>query len=201
MISTIEELEALYGYPQEASVIKEVKQLTPHYRSLIEAAPFAVLATSGPEGLDCSPRGDKPGFIRVHDSKTLLLPDRRGNNRADSLRNIIHDPRMALLFMLPGIATTLRVNGQAQISITPELLETFAEEGKAPRSVMVITIDSIFFQCGRAILRSKLWDSESQISPNDIPTAGQILAEISENRLGGEDYDNKWLDRAQKSLW
>src|SRR5689334_22448381 len=115
-ITTIEELEAIYGRPMETSIVKEIGHLTPHYRALIEASPFAALATSGPEGLDCSPRGDRHGFVRIVDDKTLMMPDRRGNNRVDSLRNIVRDPRIALLFMIPGSGTTLRLNGRAHLT-------------------------------------------------------------------------------------
>jgi predicted pyridoxine 5'-phosphate oxidase superfamily flavin-nucleotide-binding protein len=132
-ITTLEQLEALYGLPGETSTVKEVDTITPHYRAFIEASPFAALATTGPEGLDCSPRGDKPGFIRVHDERTLLLPDRRGNNRVDSLRNVMRDPNVALLFLIPGAGTTLRVNGCAHLSVETQLLESFAVEEKAPR--------------------------------------------------------------------
>src|SRR5687767_12678028 len=124
-ISSLAELEALYDQPTEASLLKEMDRIIPEYRALIEAAPFAALATQGPEGLDCSPRGDAPGFVRVQDEKTLLLPDRRGNNRIDSLRNIVRDPQVALLFLIPGIGETLRVNGRAVISVEPALLESF----------------------------------------------------------------------------
>src|SRR3954471_19654284 len=129
LITTVQELEAIYGLPAETSVVKEVDRVTPHYRALIEASPFAILATCGPEGLDCSPRGDLPGFVRVHDDVTLIIPDRRGNNRIDSLRNIIRDPRAALLFLIPGSGSTLRVNGRALVSADPELLASFGVEG------------------------------------------------------------------------
>src|SRR5690242_12830606 len=142
-ITTIAELEALYGQPNEASTVKEVGYITPHYRAYIEASPFAVLATSGPEGLDCSPRGDVPGFVRVHDDRTLMLPDRRGNNRVDSLRNIVRDARVALLFLIPGIGNTLRVNGRAQVSTDADLLASFAVDGKAPRSVVVMAVEAV----------------------------------------------------------
>src|SRR5262249_10326789 len=148
------------GQPAEASLVKEVDHVTPEYRRLIEASPFAVLATSGPEGLDCSPRGDQPGFVRVCDPKTLLMPDRRGNNRTDSLRNIIRDPRVALLFLLPGSGTTLRVNGRAVLRTDPELLESYAVDGKPPRSVVMIDVEAVYFQCARAIARSDLWNPE-----------------------------------------
>ncbi|MBT5944047.1 MAG: pyridoxamine 5'-phosphate oxidase family protein, partial [Rhodospirillaceae bacterium] len=134
-ITTVEELAALYGAPVETSLAKEVDRITPQYRTLIEASPFVALATAGPEGLDCSPRGDMAGFVRIHDETTVMLPDRRGNNRVDSLRNIVRDPRVGLLFLLPGSGSTLRINGKAHLSIDPELLESFAVDGKAPRSV------------------------------------------------------------------
>src|SRR6202171_4233057 len=134
VVSTIEQLEAIYGFPNDASTVKVADRVTPSYRVLIEKSPFAALATSGPEGLDCSPRGDLPGFVRVHDEKTLMVPDRRGNNRVDSLRNIVRDPRVALLFLIPGSGSTVRVNGRAQVSVRPDLLRSFGIDGKAPRS-------------------------------------------------------------------
>jgi PPOX class probable FMN-dependent enzyme len=201
VISTVEQLEAVYGQPGEPSVIKEVDRLTPHYRTLIEASPFAVLATSGPEGLDCSPRGDAPGFVRVHDDRTLMLPDRRGNNRADSLRNIIRDPRMALLFMIPGSGTTLRVNGRAHITIAPDILASFVVDGKVPRSVVVIAVESVYFQCSRAIVRSDLWNPEKHVPAACLPSPGQILAALSDARLGGEEYDRAFPARAQQTLY
>ncbi|MGE5151860.1 MAG: pyridoxamine 5'-phosphate oxidase family protein [Rhodospirillaceae bacterium] len=200
-ITTIAELEALYGIPNEASTVKEVDRLTPHYRAYIEASPFMALATSGPEGLDCSPRGDKPGFVRIHDDKTLMLPDRRGNNRIDSLRNIVRDPRVGLLFLIPGVGNTLRVNGRAHLSVDPQLLETFAVEDKAPRSVTVITVDTVYFQCARALVRSELWNPERHADPRSLPSAGEILAALSDNRVGGVTYDREWPGRAAKTMW
>ena len=201
MISTIEELEALYGAPLETSLVKEIDRLTPQYRALIEASPFATLASCGPEGLDCSPRGDLPGFVRVADDRTLLLPDRQGNNRIDTLRNVVRDPRVALLFLIPGSGTTLRVNGRATLSVDAELLSSFAVEGKAPRRVMVVTIDRVSFQCARAIVRAGLWDSSRHVDAGSLPTPGQILAALTDRRIGGETYDREWPERARKSLW
>lgn len=200
-ITSIEELEALYGSPVEASIVKEVDCVTPHYRAFIEASPFALLATSGPEGLDCSPRGDVRGFVRIHDEKTLLLPDRRGNNRADSLRNIIRDPRAALLFLIPGSGNTLRVNGRAHLTTDPELLASFAVDNQVPRSVIVIEVEAVYFQCARAIVRSDLWNPESHVEPSALPSPGEILAALSENRVGGEAYDREWPERARRTLW
>lgn len=201
IIKTIEELEAIYSRPLEASIVKEVGRITPHYRTLIEASPFAVLATAGPEGLDCSPRGDHRGFVRVVDDQTLMMPDRRGNNRLDSLRNIVRDQRVALLFMIPGSGTTLRVNGRAHLTTDADVLESFAMEKQLPRTIIVIKVDSVYFQCARAIIRSELWNPERQVDPHALPSAGDMLAELSEGRVGGVEYDRTWPERAKKSLW
>ena len=201
ILKTEAELEAIYGRPVEASTVKEVNWITPHYRAYIEASPYAALATSGPEGLDCSPRGDRPGFVRVHDEKTLMLPDRRGNNRIDSLRNIVRDPRVALLFMIPGVGNTLRVNGRAHLSVAPDLLQSFAVEEKAPRSVAVIEVDAVYFQCARALVRSELWNPERHVDAKSLPSAGQILAALSNERVGGETYDREWPGRAAATMW
>jgi PPOX class probable FMN-dependent enzyme len=200
-IASVQELAALYGQPAEPSTVKEVDYVTPQYRALIEASPFAVLATCGPEGLDCSPRGDAPGFVRIHDDRTVMLPDRRGNNRTDSLRNIVRDGRAALLFLIPGVGTTLRVNGRSYLSTDADLLASFAVDGKAPRSVIVIEVESVYFQCARAIVRSDLWNPEKFVSPTCVPSAGEILAALSNNRVGGENYDKAWPTRAQQTLW
>jgi PPOX class probable FMN-dependent enzyme len=200
-ITTVAELETLYGTPAPAAVVKEVSWITPHYRTYIEASPFASLATIGPDGIDCSPRGDRPGFVRVHDDKTLMLPDRRGNNRVDSLRNIVRDPRVALLFLIPGVGNTLRVNGRAHLSIAPDLLASFAREEKAPRSVMVMEVDAIYFQCARALIRSNLWNPAHHVDPKDLPSPGQILAALSEDKVGGKTYDQEWAGRAAATMW
>ena len=201
IVRTVTELEAVYGQPVAAATVKEVARITPHYRTYIEASPFVSLATSGPEGLDCSPRGDRPGFVRVHDEKTLMLPDRRGNNRIDSLRNIVRDPKVALLFLIPGVGNTLRVNGRAEISVDPVLLDSFAVDDKPPRSVTVITVDAVYFQCARALVRSELWNPARHRDPKELPSAGQILAALSDDKVGGEPYDREWPERAAKTLW
>src|ERR1700693_4768588 len=141
VIATVEQLEAIYGQPNDASTVKVADRVTPSYRVLIEKSPFAALATSGPEGLDCSPRGDLPGFVRIHDDKTLMMPDRRGNNRIYSLRNIVRDPRTALLFLIPGSGSTLRINGRARVSADAALLDSFNVDGKTPRTVIVMTVE------------------------------------------------------------
>jgi uncharacterized protein len=201
IIATIDQLEAIYGQPNEASTIKVADRITPQYRALIDKSPFAALATCGPEGLDCSPRGDLPGFVRVHDETTLMMPDRRGNNRVDSLCNIVRDPRIALLFLIPGSGSTLRVNGRARVSADADLLASFKVDGKVPRTVIVMTVDEIYFQCARAIVRSDLWNPDRRVDPKTLPTPGQILAEMSENRIGGEDYDRAWPERARQTMW
>jgi PPOX class probable FMN-dependent enzyme len=200
-ITSLEQLDAIYGKPGQPSLVKEVDYITAHYRAFIEASPFCALATSGPEGLDCSPRGDRPGFVRVVDERTLHLPDRRGNNRTDSLKNIICEPRIALLFLIPGCNETLRVNGRAHLSIAPELLQSFVVEEKAPRSVIVIEADTVYFQCARALLRSELWNPHKYIDRKSLPTAGEILAALSEQREGGAEYDRAWSARAKETLW
>lgn len=201
VIATVEQLEAIYGQPNDASTVKVADRITPPYRMLIEKSPFAALATSGPEGLDCSPRGDLSGFVRIYDEKTLMMPDRRGNNRIDSLRNIVRDPRIALLFLIPGAGSTLRVNGRAQISVDSDLLTSFEVEGKAPRTVVIMTADQIYFQCARAIARSDLWNPDKRVDPRSLPTPGQILADMSDNRVGGEQYDREWPERARRTMW
>jgi PPOX class probable FMN-dependent enzyme len=201
VIASVEDLEALYGQPAEASLVKEVPYITPHYRAMIEASPFMLLATSGPEGLDCSPRGDLPGFVRVQDEHTLLMPDRRGNNRADSLKNIIRDGRVGLLFMIPGLGNTLRVNGRAYLSTEPSLLESFVMEGKAPRCVVVIEVETVYFQCSRALVRSDLWNPAKFREASELPTTGQMLAALSNARLGGEQYDREACTRVPATLW
>ena len=201
-ITTLEDLEALYSpAPVAASMVKVMDHITPDYRALIEASPFLALATVGPEGLDCSPRGDQPGFVRVADERTLILPDRRGNNRIDSLRNVVRDPRVALLFLIPGSGTTFRVNGRAVISADPALLDSFTIDGKAPRSAMVITVEEAYFQCARAIVRSGLWKAEAQVDPKSIPSPGAMLAAVTAGEVGGEVYDREWPERAAKTMW
>lgn len=192
----------MFGGVGEASRKKEVPFVHRHYRALIEASPFAVLATSGPDGLDASPRGDPPGFVVVQDEKTLLLPERRGNNRIDSLRNIITDSRVALLFLIPGLGETLRVNGRARISIDPVLLERFAVEGKPPKCVLVIQVDSVFFQCARAIHRSRLWAPvDSAALRQSLPSAGTILESLTDAAIDGEQYDRDLPARQRETLY
>src|SRR5437016_6067801 len=184
LVTTMAALEALYPTPPlPVSQVKEIDRVSPHYRALIEAAPFFALATCGPEGLDCSPRGDAPGFVRVADDTTLLIPDRRGNNRIDSLRNIIRDPRVALLFLIPGCSETLRVNGRAAISADPALLDGFTVDGKPPRCVIVVSVERIYFQCAKAVVRSRLWDPASRIDRASLPSTGAMVAAFTQGKV------------------
>jgi PPOX class probable FMN-dependent enzyme len=201
MIETVAELEAIYGVPVLASTGKVADHVTDEYGRIIEAAPFCALATVGPEGLDCSPRGDAFGLTRIQDRKTLLLPDRRGNNRIDSIRNMVRDPRVALMYLVPGSGNALRVNGRAKVTADQALRETFSVEGALPRTVAVITVDEIYFQCARAIVRSRLWDPASQALAKDLPTPGQILQSMTRGEIQAEPYDTEWPQRAAATMW
>lgn len=200
-IADVQTLERLYGAPSGAAVDKEVDYLHPHYQKLVEASPFFVLATAGPGGLDASPRGDTRGFVTVEDEKTLLIPDRRGNNRVDSLRNIIADPRVALLFLIPGIGETLRVNGRAEIRTDPELLGRFDVDGKLPRSVIVVHVETVFFQCARAIFRSKLWDPAQHVERASLPSTGTIVSEVAKKEFDAREYDKGLYERLKAGLY
>ncbi len=201
LVTTMDQLMGLYEAPSDVSSAKEIDHVSDHYRAFIEAAPFFALATGGPEGLDCSPRGDAPGFVRVADPKTLMVPDRRGNNRIDSLRNIMRDPRVALLFLIPGIGETIRVIGSAALSIDPDLLASFTVNGKLPCCVIVITVERVFYQCTKAIVRSKLWDPARHVDRASLPTTGAILAAQTAGRLGGAEHDRGQLERTMAKLY
>ena len=200
-VTSIEQLEALYGLPTGAAVVKEIDHINAEYRAFIEAAPFFALSTCGPEGLDCSPRGDEPGFVRVADEKTLLIPDRRGNNRVDSLRNIVRDPRVSLLFLVPGVGETFRVIGRATISTDPALTESFIYAGKTPRSVIVVAVERVYYQCSKAIVRSKLWDPSRHVDRASLPSNGTILAAITKGAMGGEEYDRAYPERLKATIY
>lgn len=200
-VTTLEQLKAIYGEPARRSLVKEARHITEHYRRLIEAAPFLTLASVGPEGLDCSPRGDQPGLAVVLDEKTIALPDRLGNNRIDTLQNIVRDPRVGLLFLIPGVGETLRLNGRAEITIAPELLERFAVNGKRPRTVLIIHVEAVYFQCARAIQRSRLWDPAAQVDRKTLPTAGQITEALDSEVFDGAAYDAELPARQAKTLW
>ncbi|SEG46298.1 pyridoxamine 5'-phosphate oxidase family protein [Bosea lathyri] len=196
-ISSVEALAALYPNPvAPASIAKEIDHVDDNYAALIAASPFFVLATNGPEGLDCSPRGDMPGFVRFRDAKTLLIPDRRGNNRLDSLKNILFDPRIGMLFLVPGYGETLRVNGTALLSSDPELCGQFEMAGKLPACVIVVTVESVYFQCSRAVVRADLWNPSTQVDRRRLPSAGQILRDITAKNVEVETFDGEAYDKA-----
>ncbi|MGA3251640.1 MAG: pyridoxamine 5'-phosphate oxidase family protein [Paraburkholderia sp.] len=201
MLTTIEQLETIYGEPHERSLRKEIPYVNEDYRAFIELAPFAVLATAGPEGLDCSPRGDAPGFVRIIDEKTLAIPDRVGNNRIDSLRNIIVEPRLALLFVVPGVGETLRVNGRGRISNEAALLESFAVDGKLPRTVVLVDVDAVYFHCSKALARSRLWDPARHIERSRLPSTGSILKRLSGDTFDAVKYDLELVERLRTDLY
>jgi uncharacterized protein len=201
LVTTVEQLEALYGERLPTSIVKEIDHISDGYRKLIEAAPFVTVATAGPEGLDCSPKGDAPGFVRILDDKTLAIPDRPGNNRLDGFRNIVRDPRIALLFLIPGVGETLRVNGRAEISIDPALMQSFAVNGKLPRCVLIVHVESIYFHCAKAIMRSKLWDEGTKVERKSLPSAGTIIAELTGGKLGGAQHDHVMHERHKAMLY
>ena len=200
IIASVEELNALYGGVSEASVAKVTKTLTAEYRLMIEASPFCALATVGPEGLDCSPRGDDDCVVRIADDRTVLIPDWRGNNRVDSLANIVRDPRVALMFPIPGSNTTMRINGTAVLSVDPGLTESFEVDGKHPRSVIVVTIGEVYFQCARAVMRAQLWNPDRFLDPASLPTPGTLL-KAAKADFDRETYDREWPGRAAKTMW
>jgi PPOX class probable FMN-dependent enzyme len=200
-VTTMAQLEALYDKPFGPSMVKEIDHVNAHYRAFIEAAPFFAMATSGPDGLDCSPRGDPPGFVRVADEKTLLIPDRRGNNRIDSLRNLLHDPRISLMFLIPGCGETIRINGRAVISTDPGLCKSFVFNDKTPRSVIIVTVERVYYQCAKAIVRSKLWDPATQVDRKTLPTPGTILAGLTNGAMGGPEHDRTAPDRLKATIY
>jgi len=200
-ITTLDELEALYETPIGPAVAKEIDHISEHYRTFIEKTPFFVLATSGPGGLDCSPRGDPTGFVRVLDRKHVLIPDRRGNNRLDSLRNLVQDPRVSLLFLIPGVSETLRINGSARIIVDEVLASTFAMNEKVPKVLLEVTADRVYFQCAKALVRSKLWASETQVPRSALPSTGQILEQITNKAINAAEHDKAYPERVKQTIY
>ena len=199
-VTDLTELERLHDAVKAQSIAKEVDFITPAYQRMIEASPFLVVATSGPDGLDCSPRGDTPGFVEIADERTLLLPERRGNNRLDSMRNLLLDPRIALLFFIPGFNETLRVMGTARLCVDAALRERFSVNGNVPKIVLVIDVKSMYFQCARALVRSNLWKADP-VARETLPSTGDILAEITGGKQGGAAYDLDFAKRLPDSLY
>jgi hypothetical protein len=200
-ITSIEELEKLYDKQRLASGVKEIDYISDDYRVFIDKSPFVIIATVGPEGLDCSPRGDPAGFVRVRDRKTVLIPDRRGNNRLDSLRNIVRDPRISLLFMIPGIGNTLRINGRAEIHDDPALCAEFDMQGKLPRTVLSVTTDSVYYQCPKALVRSRLWSADAQIPRSELPSMGAILEKLSKGGIDAAEFDKAYPARLKAEIY
>lgn len=199
-IKTLDQLDALYAPVNPVAILKEISQIIPEYARFIEAAPFVVISTAGPEGLDCSPRGDPAGFVRILDDKTLLIPDRRGNNRVDTLRNLVRDPRIALLFMIPGIGNTMRVNGRARITADPELCASFAMRGNPATSVIIVTVESIYPQCPKALVRSRLWNPDSQIPRSALPSTGEMMKAIDPS-FDAVTYESEYPARLEKTIY
>jgi uncharacterized protein len=199
MITTLDELHALYGTPGEAATVKVTPHLTPAYRAWVERSRFCILTTVGPEGTDASPRGDDGPVVTILDARTLALPDWRGNDRIDSLRNIVRDGRVSLMFMVPGSNNVIRVNGTAKLSTDADLRARFARDGAQPRSIAIVTIAEVYSQCARALIRSGLWTSGDQSA--GLPSVGTMLREISEGGIDGAAYDAAWPVRAAKTMW
>ena len=201
LIKDITQLDALYGDASPRSLTKEIDALNSQYQSFIEASPFMAVATVGMEGLDCSPRGEQGSVVRVVDANTIQFADRRGNNRLDTLRNIVEDDRIALLFLVPGIGETMRVNGRATISIAPELIEAFTVDGKSPKTVVEVKVERVYFQCSKALVRSGIWDSDRARSFGDVPSAGEMLAATTNDSFDALEYDRMLEKRYSDELW
>lgn len=198
-IETVAALEALYDRPSGGSLDKVTPRLTPAYRRWIATSRFAVLSTVGPHGTDASPRGDDGPVARILDERTLVLPDWRGNNRLDSLRNIVADGRVSLMFLVPGSTNVVRINGTAKLTADPDMLAPFARDGALPRTVIVIGVDEVYFQCARAILRSRLWSGADETA--GLPTAGEMLRDATDGAVDASAYDADWPGRAAASMW
>jgi uncharacterized protein len=198
-LTNLEALHALYGTPAEAATIKVTSQLIATYATFIEHSRFAILSTVGPDGTDASPRGDDGPVVQILDAQTLALPDWRGNDRIDSLRNIVRDGRVSLMFMIPGVNNVLRINGTARLTADPAMLARFARDGHLPRTVAIITIAEVYSQCARALIRSGLWHSGDQ--SKGIPTVGDMLRDVTSGTYDGAGYDAAWPTRAARTMW
>lgn len=197
-IETLEALHALYGTPGEPAIAKVAKRLTPLYRKWIMTSRFCVLTTIGPEGTDGSPRGDDGPVVQELDEGHLAMPDWRGNQRLDSLRNIVTDGRLSLIFMVPGSNSAVRVNGRGWLTDDDGLRARFVQKGRQPATVIVIEIAEIYTQCARAIMRADLWARDDS---SDLPTPGDILTEMTSGNIDGQAYDEAWPKRAEQTMW
>jgi PPOX class probable FMN-dependent enzyme len=203
-ITTIDQLENIYGDVSKAAKWKEIDHINAHYQQFIEAAPFLILATSSEKGIDCSPRGDPAGFVRVVNEKCIQIPDRRGNNRLDTLRNIIANPNVGVIFLIPNVGETIRVSGKAELIIDPQLCESFAINGKPASSVLSITVEKAYFQCQKAIARSKLWDAQSHIQRSELPSAGdmvKVFSAMQKAEFDAKSYDADYPQRMKNTMY
>lgn len=198
-VETLEDLHALYGTPGDAALRKVADRMTPEYRSWITRSRFCILSTVGPEGTDASPRGDDGPVVQELDDQHLVLPDWRGNQRLDSLRNIVRNPSVSLMFMIPGSNNVIRVNGEARVSADPQVVDLFDQKGRKPATVVVVRIAEIYSQCARALMRADLWSGRDE--SEGLPTVGQILSAMTDGTVGGAAYDDAWHDRASKTMW
>ena len=197
-------LEELYGKPVERALWKEIDHINKHYQQFIEASPFLIMATYGEKGIDCSPRGDPAGFVRVVNKNHLLIPDRKGNNRLDSLRNIVTNKKIGLIFLIPNVGETIRVSGHAKILVDDELCRSFSINGKPASSVLSIKVEKAYFQCQKAIVRSSLWDVSSYIERKELPTAGQMAKYFLSQRgieFDGDAYDKSYPEHMKKTIY
>ena len=199
-LTTVAQPEAVYGQPTERAVRKEIDHLNEDYRAFVEASPFIVLSSVGAGGTDASPKGDAPGFVRILDERTLAIPDRPGNNRIDNLRNIVEDGRVSVLFIVPGVGETLRVNGTATISADPALLASFAVQDKLPRTVILVKLQSVYFHCSKALVRSKLWERAHEARPA-LPSTGKMLQRLTGGAFDGDAYDRELPERLKTTLY
>lgn len=202
VIGTVEELRSRYGEPSELAAKKSIDRLDRHCRRFIALSPFVVLASAGADGrVDCSPRGDPPGFVAVLDDRTVLLPDRRGNNRADSLTNVLENPYVGMLFMIPGVDETLRINGRARLTADPARLEPLAVNGRTPRSALVVEVEEVFLQCTKALVRSRLWADESRVDRRSaLPSFGRMIADHA-GLPDGEAIDRRLRAKVRRTLY
>lgn len=202
-INSIDKLEALYDTPGEASIIKVVDKITPGYRKWINQSKFCIISSVGPEGTDASPRGDESAVALELDEQTLAIPDWRGNNRVDTLRNIVGDERVSLMFFVNGSNNVIRINGRAKLTTDEELLSKFEKATKSntlrPRSVIIIKVEEIYSQCARALIRSKIWEEDPNLK--NLPTIGDLLKDATDGNFDGETYDKEWSARAEKTMW
>lgn len=201
MLTNVEELESVYGKANERSVRKEISFISEDYAAFILASPFVMLASAGEDGLDCSPKGDAMGFVRILDPHTLAIPDRPGNNRIDTLRNLVQDPRIALLFLVPGAGEMMRVNGRASIADDTDLLASFSVNGKPPRTVILVHVESVYFHCSKAVVRSDLWNAEKHVDRASLPSAGAMLKNVSDSTFDADAYDRALPARLKTDLY